>query len=105
MISDNYKIYEEMNDVLTLREMEGPATLIRVLWGAVSAEFFYINLLKPGYMIEGNCKCVKIDKHGRTDLVRYEFKGSHFYPRPLEVEWGELAIQLEYVSLKVFYAL
>lgn len=52
-----------MNYVLILGEMGGDATLTRMVWEAMSTEFFYINLLKQGHMIHGNCKCAKIDKN------------------------------------------
>lgn len=64
MTSENYKIYDEINVVLILRE-KGDTTLIRIVWETISAEFFYINLLKLKLMINSNCKCAKVDKMRR----------------------------------------
>lgn len=44
------------------KKLEMDNTLNRIFWEAKTAEFlfyFYINLLKPGLMINGNYKCAK----------------------------------------------
>lgn len=56
--------------MLILRE-KGDTTLSRIVLEAMSVEFFYINLLKLRFMINGKCECTKIDKNEKTDLDRY----------------------------------